>query len=312
MTSQTVDFAKGDDLADLIGGTARTADQLPQAPEFARIRAEVPSFTETCPACKGTGRFTSWSGRVLGQCFKCKGAGNRTFKTAPAARAQARTSAADRSERARVANGEAFAAAHPEAWAWLLANSGSPTFEFPAKMVEAVHKFGQLTVGQFQAVERLMARAQERTAQRAVVAQVAAQVTFPNLQAAFDALLAKGVRRAQMTAGDLNFSLAGLGGKNPGAVYVKDAGEYAGKIVGGTFRPDRTAKADLIARLAIVEADPRAAVVAHARMTAERLAAAQANGETLALPCGCCGKTLSDPVSVERGIGPVCAEKWDF
>jgi hypothetical protein len=26
--------------------------------------------------------------------------------------------------------------------------------------------------------------------------------------------------------------------------------------------------------------------------------------------CSCCGRTLSDPVSIERGIGPICAETW--
>jgi hypothetical protein len=26
--------------------------------------------------------------------------------------------------------------------------------------------------------------------------------------------------------------------------------------------------------------------------------------------CACCGIELTDPKSIERGIGPICAEKW--
>ena len=28
--------------------------------------------------------------------------------------------------------------------------------------------------------------------------------------------------------------------------------------------------------------------------------------------CSCCGRKLTDPESVERGVGPVCASKWGF
>jgi len=194
--------------------------------------------------------------------------------------------------------------------AWMQAKRDS--FAFAGSMLEAVQKYGDLTANQFAAVAKCVARDAEKAAQRATVAQQTASVGFPNLRAIFDGIVAKGARKAQMTLGDVNVSLASLSGRNPGALYVKDAGEYAGKIVGTTFKPAFAAKADLLGRLQEIEADPQAAVVKQAKLTAERLAAAQANGETLSLPCGCCGLTLTDPVSVARGIGPICAGKWGF
>jgi hypothetical protein len=41
------------------------------------------------------------------------------------------------------------------------------------------------------------------------------------------------------------------------------------------------------------------------------LAAAKLVGKTTSI-CGCCSAALEDPVSVERGIGPVCWKKWGF
>ena len=82
MTKAPIDFAAGDDLSDFLGG-AVVAPALPTAPEYARIRETVPEFTETCPACRGSGNFVSYTGRVVGNCFKCKGAGKRTFATSP-------------------------------------------------------------------------------------------------------------------------------------------------------------------------------------------------------------------------------------
>ena len=33
---------------------------------------------------------------------------------------------------------------------------------------------------------------------------------------------------------------------------------------------------------------------------------------TLSIPCGCCGIMLTNPESIRRGIGPICAGKWGF
>lgn len=54
------------------------------------------TYRETCKKCRGQGRFISWTGRVVGQCFACKGVGHKEFKTAPEERAQNRQRAAER------------------------------------------------------------------------------------------------------------------------------------------------------------------------------------------------------------------------
>jgi hypothetical protein len=301
------DFPETDDLAATIAAPPRR--ELPQDAASVRIRASAPGqyTVGPCSRCGGSGSYGSF-----GTCFKCQGSGKqrqRVYKTSPEQRARNTAKVADRKLRDFNANQAAYAAAQPAAWAWMQAN---PNFEFARDMAHAVGQYGSLTEGRQAAVDRCVARDAAKQEARADRAQQAASAEFPNLRAAFQALLDKGVRKAQMTAGEINVSLASMAGKNPGALYVKDGDEYAGKIVGTTFRPAFACKPDLLARLTLIEADPTAAVIAHAKQTAERLAAAAANGEKLTLPCGCCGLTLSNPVSIARGIGPICAGKWGF
>ncbi len=307
-----VDFAKGDDLADFLGGEAPSgqtipAHTLPMDEASVRIRETVPDFTETCPACKGTGTFKSWAGRTVGQCFKCKGKGKRSFKTSPETRKQATQNYANRKD----ANWASFAERNPMIAEWIIRSA--PRFDFAANMRNAVMTYGDLTANQLAACQKGVVRDAEYTAKREAAKSAPAPVqSFVNIKASFDALLLKGVRKAQMTVGNVELSLAPLSGKNPGQVYVKDSGNYVGKIVNGSFQ-SRNASSELVAALVEIERDPRAAVIAHAKMTAERIAAARAQGdEQFSLPCGCCGKMLTDPVSVNRGIGPICAQKWDY
>jgi hypothetical protein len=55
-------------------------------------------------------------------------------------------------------------------------------------------------------------------------------------------------------------------------------------------------------------ADPAAAVKADAARRAQLLL----EDPAMTIPCGCCGLTLSNPESIARGIGPICAGKWGF
>src|SRR4249920_809528 len=51
-------------------------------------------FEEGCAKCGGSGRFISYSGRDVGPCFTCKGAGKKVFKTSAATRADNREKSA--------------------------------------------------------------------------------------------------------------------------------------------------------------------------------------------------------------------------
>jgi hypothetical protein len=55
--------------------------------------------------------------------------------------------------------------------------------------------------------------------------------------------------------------------------------------------------ADILAALDEFERDPAAALKAHGIATGS---------------CGCCGRELTDPQSIERGIGPICWERGGF
>lgn len=83
--------------------------------------------------------------------------------------------------------------------------------------------------------------------------------------------------------------------KPAGALYVKESGTYLGKIMGGKFIASRDCNADQSARIVAAAADPERAAVAYGKLLGS---------------CSCCGRELSDPESVARGIGPICAANW--
>lgn len=299
------DFPLDDDFNQMLSAAPRAG--LPADEQLTRIRNTVPSIMVSCTRCGGTGRFGSY-----GTCFKCQGSGKQRgqqFKNSPEVRAANREKVQARGLRRFNSNWDDFKGEYPARATWIEAN---PDFDFARDMKAKIGQYGHLTEAQGLAIDRMIARAAEKAAQRVTAARSAAPLSFPNIRAAFDAVVARGAKRAQITVGDVNLSLAQAGGRNPGALYVKDAGEYAGKIVGTRFFPARDIKADLVARLVEVERDPTGAVKAQAAKTAEMLAQAEAEGRKLELPCGCCGLTLTDPVSIARGIGPWCAAKWNF
>lgn len=300
-----------DDLSDLLGAPAQAAPrELPQAPELARVRAAVEAQPmQACPRCAGTG-YTRW-----GICFKCNGKAKiKGFKTPAPVRAANREKAAARKERSAQMNWDAFVVTYP-AQAQVLtrgANSNNPSWSnICLDVMGKVRKYGDLHPGTMAMLDRAVARDAERAAQKAAAPRQEAPAALVNLRAAFDAVVSKGAKKAQMTVGDVNVSLASLSGRNPGALYVKFKGEYAGKVVGTTFQ-GRNAAPELMAALAVIEADPTAAIKAQAATAAQLIAEAVARGEEPQVPCGCCGILLTDPESRARGIGPICAGKWGF
>jgi hypothetical protein len=102
---------------------------------------------------------------------------------------------------------------------------------------------------------------------------------------------------SRFTVGKLGLSL-----KNDGSViWVKWDGKIAGSIDPATtaYRSSRRYLADYalaqaLAALVAIEADP--------------LAAARENGVKTGR-CSCCGRPLTDPTSIEFGIGPICRER---
>lgn len=313
----TIDFDNGDDLSDLLGSDSAPR-ALPTDTALVRIRETVPQFVEQCPKCRGTGRFMSYTGRPLGECFACKGKGSKTFKSSKETRMQNREKAQGRRADAADGNWDAFAAAHPAEAEFLMgeyarAEKGTRWADMLGNFIAGVRKFRHLTPGQQDVVTRGIERNAQRVAQRAQAAVQRESFSFANLQAAFDAVRQRGAKKAQITIGNVNISLAAASGRNPGSLYVKVDGQYAGKIAAdGRWAPGRDAPATLGAKLAEIDADPQTAIKGDALARARRIAEAELAGEQVEVPCGCCGILLTDPVSRERGIGPICAGKWGF
>jgi len=291
-----IDDIFGDDLV------AAAPKALPQDAASVRIRAATPEFAERCPKCRGTGRFVSYSGRALGECFACKGRGSKTFKTTPEARAQARQRTvvakagvvADHlAELKWLSDTLARRDRLPEGYATMLA-------DFQTRLL-AGH---ELSDNQMAVIVKGMARsaqwAQERL-QKQVEQAVALDVT---------AIRAALQTRKKITIALFTFSLAPSHGNNPGAIYVKDNGAYVGKIArdASTFAPGRDFDQSRLPALVEAMADPAKAVKADAARRAKMLL----EDPTMSIPCGCCGLTLTNPESIARGIGPICAGKWGF
>ena len=61
------------------------------------------------------------------------------------------------------------------------------------------------------------------------------------------------------------------------------------------FHPTFYAARETAEELLAIDEDPVGKAREHGRLTGQ---------------CSICGRRLTDPVSVERGIGPICIDRW--
>lgn len=261
-------------------------------------------YTEDCPACKGSGQFRSYTGRLVGECYKCSGKGKLTFKTSPESRAKGREAA----DRARVRAAQQLATDIAEwqetnkaEWEWLSANSDRG-FDFADSLKEQFLRKGCLTDGQMAAIRKCIARDIEReAAKRAERAQAIAnapEVDGSALEEAFRHAQGTCLKFPSLYFSGFRFSPAGANSANAGAIYAKaHDGTYLGKVMNGKFIKSRDCDAEDEALIARVVNDPFNAAVEHGRMTGH---------------CCVCNRLLTDPDSVARGIGPICAERFGW
>jgi hypothetical protein len=212
--------------------------------------------------------------------------------------------AAERKADEASSNWTSFYAANPEVGGWILANPG---FEFAASMKAAVERFGSLTANQLSACWRGLAREEAKRADRAKVQASAPDVStagVDRLKAAFDHAVAytqskgkgRNLRNPKITIGGITISPAKAESANAGALYVKERGEYLGKIQGGKFLA-RNCPAPTADKILAFIADPKAAAEAYGIETGI---------------CCICAATLTNKESIERGIGPICGEKFGW
>lgn len=263
--------------------------------------AEVVYFEQACGKCGGTGTYTGYS-RYGVQCFACKGEGKLTFKTSPEARAKAKQSAQKRivaTANAKAAQVAAWQAANPVETEWLVSSAGR--FEFAQSMLDALTKYGTLTEKQLATVQRLTIQSADRAAARAVEqttrAAAAPTLSIEAIEVAFGKAKAAGIKRPKLRLDTFTFSPAPDTGNNAGAVYVKEGDTYLGKVIGGRLFAVRDCTKEASDRIVAVSSDPASAAVAYGKKYGS---------------CAVCARELSDAASIERGIGPVCAEKYGF
>lgn len=297
-----------DDLSDLFGDAAShrsDANAFARAVLAPRNITSIVTFEEKCDKCRGTGRFVGYSGRVLGECFTCKGAGVRRYKQTAEQRAKAREAAAakrDAKAASAAEQADAWLAANPVEAEWLR-QPVTGDFTFHADMLEALRKYGSLTERQEAAVRNAAAKSAARKAQwaaeKAAREEGAATLTLTKIRAGFDSA-SQHLKRPKLRIADIQFSLAPESGRNAGCIYVVRASDdtYLGKI---------TPEDKFITSRDCTEAD--SATVA--RVAADPAAAATAHGHEYGY-CSCCGRELTNAESVARGIGPICAERWGW
>lgn len=286
-------------------GPVRTAPVLQREAAQAYTATSVELFTEPCKKCRGKGLFVTFTGRVAGKCFACKGEGKFTFKTSAESRAKAadqRNARKDRSEQSAL---EAFKAAHPAVAAWIEAEH--LRFAFAADMRAGILRFGDLTANQLAACQKLADKAAAKTAEKIERIQTAPQVDtagIDRLKAAFDnakrftAAKATGLtmRNPKITIGGMTISPAKASSANAGALYVKQGTEYLGKIMDGKFLSVRSCSDAQRDQVLAFVADPAQAAKAYGQETGV---------------CCVCNATLKSKWRL-RGIGPICAEKMGW
>jgi hypothetical protein len=305
-----INFGSGDSLDDIFGEPSTSAEPVspaspagprPLSPDLKRA-AEVGGFFERCRKCNGSGRFGNF-----GRCFACGGKGKLSFKTSSADRAHNRGLAADRKARRQQADVAAFGARHPAIHAWMIEAAAS--FPFAQAMLDAVAKWGDLTEKQLAACQKCVDARKARQVERQARVEAAPAVEVARIEAAFAHARAKAdrpgalgvrVRPLKLVAGEHTLSIqpGSLGSQWEGMLFVKtEAGDKLGFVKGGKFQRRRECSDAQEAAVVAACSDPEAAAVAFGKAFSR---------------CAVCARELTNDGSIERGIGPICAEKFGW
>lgn len=289
------------DRADALRSTPSAFDDLdtdPNAPvdRAAQIRADAHIVnggeslkSYPCPKCGGRGSRTY--GYVNIKTYPCNYCQRTGKVTAKREENIARAIKADRTKAQNLGD-KVFAwhNANPVESAYLMRRATSSNFF--ASLRDQLNTRGVLTDGQIEAIRKNI---RDDEARRALVKAEAPTVDVSAIDKLFATAKENGLKKLAFRTEHLTIKAAREDlGKAP-ALYVLHGEEYVGKIVAGKFLANRAAKSDTLDLLNTVAADPLGAAVFYGRQVGK---------------CSCCGRELTDPVSVENGIGPICQTKW--
>jgi hypothetical protein len=265
--------------------------------EQAQFRKASPKPKQSwpCTQCGGTGRWASYSGSYSGECFACKGEGK--FTTSPEFRAKRKDAFKKGLETKRqnqMARQQAFEEANPGLINFL--NRAADWSGFALQLVNIWMEGGVPSDKQTAAANSMRAKVETRRAEKQ--AAKVTEVDLAQIERMFDKARESGLKKLVYRAHGLQISPAPAHGKNPGAIYIKEVrGDYLGKVIGGKLFAASACTPEHKATLNKVAADPAAEARAYGKETGT---------------CCCCGRELTDPVSIANGIGPICAAGWGF
>lgn len=265
-------------------------------------QTDRPKPTYPCAKCRGTGKWISPSGAVVKDCFGCNGTGQTKSPPHVIANRKAGRVKAVATIHNRAAD---WKEQNKAAYEWLLRSAArnderGGTFTFPRSILEGLETYGKVTDAQMATVEKLMARDGERAKERQVERVAAApSVETSKIEEAFDAARDNSIKwpALRLFQGGYTFTFKPAR-KHPGTLYVTVNGdEYVGKVVAGKLLCTRECPQDQQDQIVVAMNDPEQAATAYGKRTGE---------------CGCCGRPLTNGESIDRGIGPVCAEKYGW
>ena len=161
---------------------------------------------------------------------------------------------------------------------------------FAASLVEQFDDRGSLSEKQTGAAVAMLMKVKANKANRAE----APTVDLSNVVAMFNKAH-EAIKTPKFRFENLVISRAPDTGANAGALYVKVDGEYAGKVKEGKWFGLRSAPQDTLSKLQQIAESPLDSAVAYGRKTGN---------------CAMCGRDLTKHESIERGVGPICAERF--
>ena len=158
---------------------------------------------------------------------------------------------------------------------------------FARQILADYDRGGLINANQMTAAERMMNKLEENSV----------KVDLSRIREMFEVAVSNGHQKPVYRAEGLKISLAPATGRNAGALYVVviDNDAYQGKVEGVTFKAVREAAASTVDALHRIAANPMEAAVRYGQKTGK---------------CSCCGRKLTNKMSIELGIGPICAETW--
>jgi len=170
-----------------------------------------------------------------------------------------------------------LAAIEPETIIWIAENHASN--EFAASLAGYMERTGGLTPRQIEAVKAKL-----------TPSNGAAALDVSEIVTRFMAAMDKGIKTPRMRLDTFVFKQS-----KGEAIYVTEESEYLGKVIGGKFLPTFACTNDQKERIIAAASNPAESAKAYGQRTG---------------CCSICRRELTAIESIERFIGPICADKY--